>query len=85
MDKGTFVFNFKLSIIKYYNPIYLHKFNHKGNYFNYSSLPPIWVNRCPKDSYGETVIIIGFRFINPRLKSWVNEKKVKVSNRFNGL
>jgi len=33
----------------------------------------------------ETVIIIGFRFINPRLKSWVNEKKVKVSNRFNGL
>jgi len=25
---------------------------------------------------------ITFRFINPRLKSWVNEKKVRVSNRF---
>jgi len=42
-------------------------------------------NRCPKNSYGETVSIIVFRFINPRLKSWVIEKKVKISNRFNGL
>ena len=28
---------------------------------------------------------IVFRFISPRLKSWVNKKKVRVSNRFNGL
>jgi len=28
---------------------------------------------------------IVFRYIKPRINPWVNKKKVKVNNRFNGL
>jgi len=40
------------------------------------------VQRTPSEKRLREIIL---RFINPRLKSWVNKKKVKALNRFNGL